>query len=227
MFQSDDNNFSILIVDDVSRNIQVLGSILRQEGYAISFAMSGSQALEMVLREPYDLILLDVMMPEMDGFEVCRKLARMPESAGIPVIFLTAKTDREDIVKGFQAGAMDYVIKPFNSTELLARVRTHLELKRTRDNSHRAIEELAEKNFQLSLLNEELQKALKEIKTLQGLVPICANCKRIRKEGAPPGEQDSWIALERYIREHTEAQFTHSICPECMKKLYPQFAPKC
>jgi len=217
---------NILIVDDISKNIQVLGNILRQDGYSLSFATSGSQALDMVFADDYDLILLDVMMPEMDGFEVCRKIRELPDGQAIPIIFLTAKTDEEDIVKGFQAGGTDYVTKPFNSEELLARVHAHLELKRARDEIQLAYHELAERTNDLIVLNEELQNALREIKTLRGFLPICANCKKIRKKDAPYDRQDSWVDIESYVKDHTEAEFTHSICPECMRLLYPDFVRK-
>lgn len=226
MTKNKNEQLSILVVDDVPKNFLVLGRILRQEGYSIAFATSGKQALEMIISDPYDLILLDVMMPEMDGFEVCARLKEIPERKAIPVIFLTAKTEADDIVMGFHAGATDYVTKPFNPAELRARVRSHLELKRSRDKLQQANEELTEKNRQLSLLNQELHKALREIKTLQGLLPICPNCKRIRKEGGPLEVQDSWMVLEGYLIEHTKALFTHSICPECMRKLYPKLIKK-
>jgi phosphoserine phosphatase RsbU/P len=221
MVKDQSETFTLLIVDDIPANIQVLGNILQEEGYAVSFATSGRQALEMALEESYDLILLDVMMPEMDGFEVCARLHEIPGRGAVPVIFLTAKTAGEDIVRGFETGAVDYVTKPFNPPELLARVHTHLELKCARDKIQRAYGELSEKNRELSLLNEELRKALSEIKTLQGLLPICSHCKRIRKKDAPYDVQDSWVRLESYLGEHTEAQFTHSLCPQCARQLYP------
>jgi class 3 adenylate cyclase len=130
----------ILIVDDTPKNIQLLGTILRKEGYQINIAQNGLQALEVVGQMPPDLILLDVMMPELDGFETCRRLKGEPSTQDIPVIFLTAKVDMEDIVKGFELGAVDYVTKPFNSAELLSRVSTHLELKAAREK----LEELAD-----------------------------------------------------------------------------------
>jgi phosphoserine phosphatase RsbU/P len=213
-------------VDDVPKNIQVLGNILRQEGYSIDFATSGKQALTMAQTDLYDLILLDVMMPDMDGFEVCRRLQELPEGKGIPVIFLTAKTEGDDILKGFQMGALDYVTKPFNSPELIARVHTHLELKKARDKILQTSREHADRNDELSRLNQELQTALREINTLHGILPICSCCKKIRKEGASPSSQDSWVVLEDYIHAHTEAQFTHSICPECTGNLYPQIQQK-
>jgi CheY-like chemotaxis protein len=123
----------ILVVDDVLQNLQVVGTMLRNEGYDVMPAGSGPQALERVRVRLPDLILLDLMMPEMDGLEVCRRLKTDPAAQRIPIIFLTASNEMEHLVKGFEAGAVDYVTKPFNGPELLARVRTHLELKLARN----------------------------------------------------------------------------------------------
>lgn len=120
----------ILIVDDIKTNIQLLGSILKDSGYQINVAMDGLKAIETVKIMPPDLILLDVMMPGLDGFETCKCLKANPETKNIPVIFLTAKVEPEDIIKGFKAGAIDYLTKPFNTDELLVRVRTQLDLRR-------------------------------------------------------------------------------------------------
>lgn len=129
MKMQDNKKFKILIVDDMPKNIQLLGSILREEGYDIAFAKSGIEALERIKSSDFDLFLLDIMMPEMDGFEVCNHLKNNFSTRDIPIIFLSAKNDIESIVKGFNIGAVDYISKPFNATELLARVRTHLALK--------------------------------------------------------------------------------------------------
>lgn len=123
----------ILIVDDTVKNLQVLGSILREENYKIAVANNGNQAILIANEILPDLILLDVMMPELDGFETCKKLKSLPETKDIPVIFLTAKVETEDIIEGFKAGAVDYITKPFNSYELKARVKTHVELKISKD----------------------------------------------------------------------------------------------
>lgn len=123
----------VLLVDDVAKNIQLLSNILSRRNYQIAFATNGSQALNMVAQIQPDIILLDIMMPGMDGFEVCRKLKEEDSTKQIPIIFLTGKTDTSDITTGFQCGAIDYITKPFNTEELLARVDTHLELKRVRD----------------------------------------------------------------------------------------------
>src|SRR5512144_2160882 len=104
----------ILVVDDTPANIQTLAGTLREKGYQLSVATNGKQALEVVERVCPDLILLDVMMPEMDGFETCRRLKASDASKEIPVIFLTARVETADIVKGFELGAVDYVAKPFN-----------------------------------------------------------------------------------------------------------------
>jgi two-component system sensor histidine kinase/response regulator len=131
----------VLIVDDVPKNLQVLGNILRNRGYNISVATSGEQALNMMDKILPDLILLDVIMPGIDGFQVCEELKASEKTKDIPVIFLSAKTQTEDIVKGFELGAADYVTKPFIKEELLARVHTLLALK----NAQRKIVELEQK----------------------------------------------------------------------------------
>ena len=119
----------ILIVDDNPKNIQVLGKTLHDMGYNVSIATAGKQALDSVKKEKPDLILLDVQMPEMDGFEVCKIIKESPDTKSIPIIFLTAVVESDRIINGFELGAVDYITKPFNSAELSARVSTHLEIK--------------------------------------------------------------------------------------------------
>lgn len=183
-----EENSSILIVDDNPQNIQVLGTILKRENYDVTIAMSGLEALEYLVTEHSDLILLDVMMPGMDGYEVCRIIKKDKKLKKIPVIFITAKTDSEDIVKGFKVGAVDYISKPFNTEELLARVKTHIELYQSRE----------------------------QIKMLEEIIPICANCKKIRDDDG------YWKMVEEYISEKTDSKFSHGICNECAKILYPE-----
>jgi len=136
---------TIMIVDDQPVNIQVLGKRLEMEDYTTMVAMNGKTALEMVNERKPDLILLDIMMPEMSGFEVCERLKRNPETQTIPIIFITAKTDPEDIVKGFTLGAVDYVSKPFNFAELKARIKNHTELKRLQTNLELAVADRTQK----------------------------------------------------------------------------------
>jgi len=124
--------YNILIVDDVRENIKVAMNILRENNYNFSFATSGKQALEIVKIKNFDLILLDIMMPELSGFDVIEILKNNVDTKEIPVIFLTAKADIDSLDKGFKLGAADYITKPFNSTELLARVANHLEFYRAK-----------------------------------------------------------------------------------------------
>ena len=119
----------ILIVDDNPDNITLLGSLLTKSGYEVGAVPDGQRALKFIKNKLPDLILLDIMMPDLDGFEVCEKLKSDFLTQHIPVIFLTAKTGTEDIVKGFKLGGADYVTKPFNTEELLARINTHIEMK--------------------------------------------------------------------------------------------------
>ena len=119
----------ILIVDDISKNIQLAANILKTEGYNLSFAKNGKTAIERCSVVDFDLILLDVMMPDMDGFEVCEILKKDDKTKDIPIIFLTGKTDTESVIKGFEIGGVDYITKPFNGAELKIRVQTHINLR--------------------------------------------------------------------------------------------------
>lgn len=151
---------NVLVVDDNPRNIQIVGNILVEQNYNIAYSTDGKRALELANNNDFDLILLDIMMPEMDGFEVCKHLRTNATTIDVPVIFLTAKTDEDSIVKGFKAGANDYVTKPFNSAELLARVKTQLELHSKRkqlDSLNRNLESIVrERTAQLEIANEQL-----------------------------------------------------------------------
>jgi signal transduction histidine kinase len=131
-------SYNILIVDDIPNNIKVAANILQQQDYKLFFATTGKDALTTVRNTEFDLILLDVMMLEMDGFQVCEQLKQNPAAKDIPIIFLTAKTDTDSIIKGFDLGAVDYVTKPFNGKELFARVKTHLALRRAQHNLQEA-----------------------------------------------------------------------------------------
>ncbi|MEE2745188.1 MAG: hybrid sensor histidine kinase/response regulator [Bdellovibrionota bacterium] len=119
----------ILIADDTQKNVQVIGTVLRREGYQINVASSGEQAIELANKITPDLVLLDIMMPGGDGIETCQKLKKMKELEKVPILFISAKSELEDVLRGFQVGGSDYIPKPFNSQELVARVKTHLENK--------------------------------------------------------------------------------------------------
>ncbi|MEK9134467.1 MAG: response regulator, partial [Pseudomonadota bacterium] len=149
----------ILLVDDTPANLKVLRQTLETEGYSISVATSGEGALSIVARSVPDLVLLDVMMPGMDGYETCRRLQQVPGVRETPVIFITARGETEGIVEGFRAGGVDYIAKPFQVEEVLVRIKTHLErafLART----------LVEKNRELAEKNTALQEEINRRKTL-------------------------------------------------------------
>jgi two-component system sensor histidine kinase/response regulator len=148
-------NKLILIIDDNPVNIQVLAAVLTDAGYQTGVAMSGKQAFEFLEENIPALILLDIMMPEMDGFEVCERIKMNDNHKNIPVIFLTAKSENADILKGFKVGGVDYIVKPFNNAELRARVGTHMELKQSRD-------ALVKLNEQICQMNEELEQRVAE-----------------------------------------------------------------
>lgn len=179
----------ILVVDDTARDLELLIKLLERQGYAVRGAEAGVPALALVGRECPDLILLDVLMPGLDGIEVCRRLKSDPATAGIPVIFLTGQSESGEILAGFEAGAVDYVTKPFRVPELLARVRVHMDLRR----------------------------AQLEISTLRGILPTCAHCKRIRDE------KGTWHRIETFISQHSEAQFSHGCCPQCIPVCFPDY----
>jgi len=152
----------ILIVDDNFKNLQVLGSILKEAKFKAAIATSGFEALDFVNEKLPDLILLDIMMPEMDGIEVCKRLKSNEITKKIPIIFLTAKTDGSTIKEAFDAGAQDYIAKPFKSVELLSRVATHIEIKQNREALEQINATLEEKvqqrTLELTLANEKLNK---------------------------------------------------------------------
>ena len=199
------DSVSILVVDDIPDNIKIASIILRSVGYEVDSAGNAAEVLDKIENNKYDLILLDVVMPDRNGFSVCRELKKNPATKDIPVIFLTAKTGFDDMLQGFKAGAVDYITKPFRSAEVKVRVNTHIELKKTKD-------ALQEQFDQEKKLSAELKDALSKVKFLSGLLPICSYCFKIRDN------EGYWQRVDEYIRCHSEADFTHGICDECKDK---------
>lgn len=208
---------SILIVDDSPDQQLLLRTILLKAGYQeLAVADSASAAYDILgLTRPssgdlptVDLILMDCLMPVTDGVAATRHIKSLEPVRDIPVIVVTAKTDLSNLQAAFSAGAMDFISKPVNSVDLLARVNSALMLKKEMD-----CRKARERELRRS--NEELQQALREVKVLKGLVPICASCKKIRND------QGFWQQLEEYLQQHSEAEFSHGLCTPCIKKLYP------
>lgn len=202
-----DRRFKVLIVDDEQINIQVLTAAFRDD-YELLVARNGDEAVIMTAEQRPDLVLLDVMMPGMNGFEVCRILKSNPELAEIPVIFLTAMDSSEAQITGLGLGGVDYITKPIIFDQLRLRMHNHLEIKRRNDIIKQQRDELEQRKL-------ELESALARIKRLEGVIPICMHCKSIRDDNAV------WQRLEQYIVDHSDAHFSHGICPTCIKERYP------
>lgn len=189
----------ILVAEDDAVSRTMLEATLGKWAHEVVAVADGSRAWE-VLQAPTapDLVVLDWMMPGLDGLEVCRRIRATPKTQSTYVILLTARDSREDLIRGLQAGADDYIAKPFDARELRARVEV----------GHRVLElqkVLAERV-------RELEAALARVKQLQGLLPICCYCKKIRDD------RNYWQQVENYLAEHSEVQFSHGICPDCYVK---------
>ena len=168
----------VLVVDDQPRNLQMLKSSLMREGFRVAVAGSGEEALDMVELQQPDLMLLDVMMPGMDGFDVCARVKANPATRDIPVIFLTGETQLQSIKKGFEVGGVDYVTKPFNRQEMVARVNTHVELRRAQ------VRHTASLIEQTRLINIIAQHWLKPLQRLVFLTSQTRNISRTGGNGA-------------------------------------------
>jgi CheY-like chemotaxis protein len=192
----------VVIVDDIQENVRILHHALREQPYSFAIAYSGNELLNILENHPVTLILLDVMLPDIDGFTLAKQILADERYKEIPIIFVTARAEQEDKLKGFEAGGVDYVSKPFDSREILERVRTHVNLRLAMEEQKR--------------LNRELQEALDRVKKLEGIIPICSSCKKIRSD------EGYWTQVERYVTEHTGVMFSHSLCPDCASRLFPK-----
>ena len=184
--------------DDVSR--RVLHLTLTATNHDVIETRNGTEALSVLENENAPrLAILDWMMPEIDGVEVCRRVRRAPSATPVYIILLTAKSGKADIVKGLEAGANDYITKPFDRSELRARVQVGVTVVNLQRN--------------LAARVEELEIALGNVKQLQTILPICSYCKQVRDD------QNYWQQVDSYLSEHTNTQFSHGICPDCYESV--------
>jgi PleD family two-component response regulator len=192
------NAGEVLIVDDTPEDLALLKFMLEEHNFSVRQAINSESAMRVVDSCHPELILLDIMMPEMDGYEFCRSLKACKMTDSIPVIFVSALVEPEDKVKAFTAGGVDFISKPFQNKEVLARVKTHLTIGRLQKHLERK--------------NDALRKSLTEIQTLQGFIPICSWCKKIRDDSG------FWQQVEEYFAERSGAVFNLGICPNCTDK---------
>ncbi|MEH6625660.1 MAG: hybrid sensor histidine kinase/response regulator [Motiliproteus sp.] len=194
--------YKVLIVDDMPTNLDVLNRILEEQGYKVSFATSGEQAIKLATLDRPDLILLDVMMPEMDGFETCRRLKSLRQTRSIPVIFVTGKTDSQDVVEGFHIGAVDYITKPVCQEEVCARTQAHLQTQALLQIRDELIEKLREHN------QSNLQALAEQRKQLVGNNLLASLGEMVgefaHEVGTPVGV--SLTALSNLVQENRELQ---------------------
>jgi DNA-binding response OmpR family regulator len=193
-----------LVADDDPVAAAILSRALRGWNIEPVVARDGAAAWATITgSDAPPLAIMDWMMPGIDGLELCRRIRQRPASASMYVILLTSRDDAEDVVAGLDAGADDYLIKPFRAGELRARI-----------NAGVRVLSLQER---LAQRVEELQQALASVKQLSGLLPICSYCKRIRSD------ENYWQQVESYIADRTDAEFSHGICPTCFEKVRADF----
>jgi phosphoserine phosphatase RsbU/P len=187
---------TVLVADDHDVNRKLLRAILTTEGYDVVEAANGVDALNVLESSSAPIVgLIDWEMPQMEGIEVCRQARMLAKTHPLFLILVTVRDSKQDVVAGLLSGANDYITKPFDKTELLARVKVGTQM--------------VDLQQTLTERVEELKEALLNVKQLSGLLPICSYCKKIRDD------QNYWQQVESYVGKHSEAKFSHSICPHC------------
>jgi sigma-B regulation protein RsbU (phosphoserine phosphatase) len=195
-----------LVADDDRIVTRMLARSLADWNFDVSVAEDGESAWGVVQTGAPHLAIVDWMMPTLDGPDLCRRIRQDAAHAHMYLILLTSRDSRADLIEGLNAGADDYLVKPFDPGELRARIQVGVRVLTLQ-------ERLADRVT-------ELEAAVSTVKRLQGLIPICSYCKRIRSEG------NDWEQLESYISEHSEAQFSHGICPPCLVTAYSELKAK-
>ncbi|HDZ91051.1 MAG: response regulator [Deltaproteobacteria bacterium] len=244
--ETEGKNSKVLIVEDSHTQALRLQSLLEENGFEVSVAHDGAEGLRVLREEKFDLVVSDIVMPEMDGYEMCRRIKEDDDLGDIPVILLTQLSEPEDIVRGLGSGADKFIIKPYQENLLISQIQNTLVNREMRKDLQTDLgieiffagkrhfincdrmqmlnllfstyENSLEQKRELEKTNRDLKEALDTIKILHGILPICSNCKKIRDD------KGGWHQIEEYISERSDAQFSHGICPDCMEKLYPEFS---
>ncbi|MFO7892062.1 MAG: response regulator [bacterium] len=239
---STEKNITIMIVEDSHTQAVYLKKILIEKNYTVTVTHNGEEALAELRKKMPKIVVSDVLMPEMNGYELCKKIKSDENLKKIPVILLTTLSDPEDIIKGLKVGADHFITKPFKPDFLISHIQyiliNHdLRKKGVADlgmeiyfggqkyflTSNRiqildllfsTYEAVIHKNKELEQLNRKLEESLRTIKQLKGLIPICSECKKIRND------KGYWEQLEVFLKAHSDIDFTHGLCPECEKKYY-------
>jgi len=190
----------ILIAEDDLVSRKMLEATLARWGYEVVITCDGEAAWQ-ALQQPDAprIAILDWMMPGLDGVDVCRHVRARESGDPAYILLLTAKGNKADIVSGLEAGADDYIVKPFDREELRARLQAGIRI--------------VTLQAALALRVRELEEAIGRVRTLQGLLPICSYCKRVRNDG------DYWQQVESYVSDHSDARFSHGICPDCYESV--------
>lgn len=179
----------ILVADDDIVFRDVLVERLERWGYEVSVSDNGATTWNLLQSGEFRFLLSDWMMPGIDGISLCQKIRSTRINEYIYIIMLSAKNEKEDTIEGLDAGADDYITKPFEWNELRSRIRS----------------------------GQRILSLMEEVNTLNSMLPICASCKQVRDD------KGYWQQIETYITQHSNTEFTHSICPDCMVKLYPHY----
>jgi PleD family two-component response regulator len=199
---STESKGKVLFADDDKEGMEEMLDLFASSGFETIGAQDGEQAISKARAFSPDVILLDVKMPGIDGFETCRRLKALKETSEIPVIFITGLSRTQDKLCGFEAGGVDYITKPFEVEETFARVNTHVMLHKLKVEREDIIRELTD--------------TLAIVKKLEGMLPICMYCKKIRND------KGYWEQVDQYITDHSDLKFSHGLCEDCSKKHYPE-----
>jgi len=250
MERSKDNNLNvvILIAEDSHTQAAQLKYTLQKHNYTVVVCYNGDEAFKNIKKNKPTIVISDVLMPGIDGYELCRKIKSDRQLRNIPVILLTQLSDPKDIIRGLECEADHFITKPYNEDFLLSHIQYVLVNKELRKNSFAEMgieiffagqkhfvtsdrmqildllfstyEAVLHKNNELERINLELKKSIETIQKMKGLIPICSHCKKIRNDDG------FWQQLEVFIRDHSDAEFTHGLCPDCEKEIYSKYMDK-